>query len=133
MGTPTPPIPLLIGDNCLVCDGILWPVGQTPLWICITVSGLEQCPLCPIDPPDGDYWIQQRAGSPCKFDYNDSVYRFNINFAGGGVNVDIFQFPAAGWFYFHGVNLACDPHLVNDLIECGGLTGSKNGTVDLNL
>ena len=43
MGTPIP-VPPVIGDDCSLCDSILWPHGAPPQFITVWFAGIINCP-----------------------------------------------------------------------------------------
>lgn len=64
MGSPVPTIPV-IGGTCAICDGALWPLGQTPHYLRATVQGIQQCPGAPYPPPSGIFILEQQDPAFC--------------------------------------------------------------------
>ncbi|MCK5612172.1 hypothetical protein KAR91_60430 [Candidatus Pacearchaeota archaeon] len=129
MGTPTPPPPT-IGNPCAGCDGILWPVGETPRFVQILAALLEKCPGCPIDAPNGLWWLEQDPGDNCTWRYEDSLYKMILFGAGAGKQVRITDTAdPLQWWFFDTLGGVCPYDFVNLFVACNPTVGSKNGTI----
>jgi len=128
MGTETPP-PSIPGDNCVLCDSVLWTPGNTPKFIKVTFEGLIKCPACPVEPPNGIWWFEQHPAQPCYWLYIDEVYYMDLSL---GV-ADSFLFATSpeappAWVFFDSLEALCATIYNNTRVTCGGDTGSINGT-----
>lgn len=127
MGTPTPPVPPP-GDPCAFCDGLLWPIGTPPGFLEVDLWDLVKCVGCPIDPPNGKWWLEQQAGYSSHWLYADSLYLIEVWL--DAVNSYIIAGSAAGppwWDFFADTRAGCQYSFVNDWTACGGNVGSING------
>jgi len=105
---------------------------MTPRFPVITVADLEKCPLCPFDPPDGDYFLDQDLINGCLWTYEDANFKMQLQLTALATGCYIFRPPAAGWYYFLGQEGPCESLIHNDHVECGGLVAAKNGTVTVS-
>ena len=128
MGTPTPPPPV-IGDNCVRGDGVLWPAGQTPKFVKLELTGLEKCPLCPIDAPNGNWWVEQDSVQPCLWEWADAHYWMQL-FLQAASSILLVTSPEAppNWYFFNDTAPPLEDNFTNELVVCVGDTGAKNGT-----
>jgi len=127
MGTPTPP-PSPPGDPCGPCDGVLWPVGVTPRFIEVDLWDLVKCPLCPFDPPNGKFWLEQKAADATMWKYEDSAYLITVDLDAVNTYVHATSLTdPPGWQFFVNTRAGCQYAFVNEYVACGGDKGSING------
>lgn len=130
MGLPMPPPPI-IGDGCAMCDNVLWLPGATPKNPTALVAGLVKCPMAPHDPPDGPYIMTQDPGVPCWWWYKDAEFQMHCGVSAVVSFFDIYDFPAAGWWWFLGRAGPCASVFTNALVGCLPTHGTKLGTVTM--
>jgi len=128
MGTPTPPPPPP-GGVCVHCDGILWPTGVCPQFVRLELTGLEHCPLCPVDAPNGIWWLKQDTANACLWEFIDATYYVSLwlQAASSSLLVTSPESPPAWYFFTHTAG-ACEENFANSQIACGDRKGSINGT-----
>lgn len=135
MGIPVPDPPIDYGDDCLICTppfGSRWAVGETPEYVYVLFSGLEECPLAVNSPPNGQsFRLTQSDADPCVWWHVGSkwVARFYTGFP--AVN------PSAVWLHdsfgrphFLGDGTVCPPEYeVFDNLNtvCSAVIESING------
>lgn len=132
MGTPTPPPPVP-GDACAAGDGVLYPVGVPPRFLEIEIAGMEKCPLCPFDPPNGTWWFEQREGVPCNWELIDSRFDMFVSLLGGLTTGSIHNsgLPTV-WRYFTDAIAGLQSVLTNEWQVCGGTVAAINGTMTIH-
>jgi len=77
MGTPIPEQPDY-GNDCPRCTppaGILWPSGDTPLYIYVYFADITRCAPASKDPPNGKtFKLTQVDGYPCVWQHDGSQW-----------------------------------------------------------
>lgn len=125
MGTPIPPPtdppPVSPGSACSVCWGSGKPFGDgdTPDQIFLSLSGIDKGPLwhggLP-EPPNGEFVLTQRIGSPCIFDTPIGLIAYNVGFFPTLTAVSILTIGPT--YIFNGQDLiVCDTFLLNMITD----------------
>lgn len=128
MGLPTEEPPVVSGV-CDKCDGIRWPVGQSPKFIHIEFKDLVKCPACPVNPPNAIFVLEQDAAVVCRWLLEDSNWSiaFHLPLATSEIFVTG-RGAGAGWNFFLDFGGNCQEDFTNWLDACGGINGAINGT-----
>lgn len=131
MGTPVIEPPEY-GDDCPACTPSLFPIGETPRFVFMTVSGIITCPGAPYPAPNGEWVLEQWIGNPCHWSLVSGPYNLGwwmvptMNSTGcqltGG---------PSNYFLYFGTPV-CQTVLANQYLACTGAPrGGKLGTVTI--
>jgi hypothetical protein len=133
MGLPTPD-PSDSGDDCTVCDGVLWSPGMSPAFVKATVHGIQKCPRAPTAAPDGLFVLPQDELDACIYYVEISPYILEWDLGSGFTRFRILHTgaPLKFWFYTQYVPTECVVHFDNSQQDCAPITYyGINGTVDI--
>ena len=93
------------------------------------MMGIETCPGFPFGAPNGIFWVEQQPGTPCKWEYQDSLYWVTLNHLGIVTQLYITAVPGIlQRELFAGVEPPCSSDFTNLLVACLITHGCKNGT-----
>jgi hypothetical protein len=120
MGTPQPEPPV-IGEQCHLCDGVLWLPGDTPLYIKCIFTGITTCPGAPAAAPNGEWILTQRELYPCQWRYADDTYQITFRVDVNWCRLSCGWVPFLTDLWFRDEILpTCQRFFYNEFTECIG-------------
>lgn len=121
MGTPIP-IPPVIGDDCSLCDSILWPPGATPQFITVFFADIIACPSAPADPPAGNYMLSQDSSTSGMWRYLDVDYEILYFIEPWESDLRCYVTGEPDQLYFmHNTGQNCRTNFTNQFANCWAL------------
>lgn len=140
MGTPIPE-QVDYGNDCTRCTppaGILWPAGETPIYVYVTFHGINRCWPASKDPPNGKtFKLTQVDGYPCQWQHVGSSWRvtFEADLIGPHKSRILLLEVPTGISHFASVSDPCPEELHifhNDQKACILMYGGAGGLATIH-
>lgn len=118
MGTPIPPPPP-IGDGCIHCESVLWPVGSTPKFVQVVFANIIACVRANFPAPNLSFVMQQDDSLPCEWIYEDDMYKVYWRLYAPSSHLTINEVVSPYYYCFAHTNpFPCQVDYTNELVSC---------------